>query len=114
MLEFAPVPREIAGEFEQTVLLAILHLGSAAYGLSIADEIERRTGRRVARAAVYVALRRLEDKRLIRARVERGREAAGQPRRYVAVTPGGLALLRQSHRTMRRMREGLDALLNEV
>jgi hypothetical protein len=50
MLEFAPVPRETAGEFEQTVLLAILHLGSAAYGLSIADEIERRTGRRVARA----------------------------------------------------------------
>src|SRR5690348_14788893 len=42
------------GEFEQLVLLAIIHLGGEAYGIPIVDEIERRTGRAVARAAVYV------------------------------------------------------------
>ena len=50
------------GDFEQLVLLAIVHLGGESYGVPIVDEIERRTGRAVARAAVYVTLRRLEDK----------------------------------------------------
>src|SRR5688572_33274639 len=50
------------GEFEQIVLLAIAHLQGEAYGIPIVEEIERRTGRSVARAAVYITLRRLEEK----------------------------------------------------
>ena len=50
------------GEFEQLVLLAIAQLRGEAYGVPIVEEIERRTGRSVARAAVYVTLRRLEEK----------------------------------------------------
>ena len=57
--------REALGEFEQLVLLAILHLGDDVYGVPIVDEIERRTGRKVAAAAVYVTLRRLEQKGLL-------------------------------------------------
>ena len=45
------------GEFEQMVLLAIAHLRDDAYANPIVDEIERRTGRSVARAAVYITLR---------------------------------------------------------
>ena len=37
----------------------------AVYGVPIVDEIEGRTKRRVARAAVYIALRRLELKGLV-------------------------------------------------
>ena len=33
------------GEFEQSVLLAIAHLGDGAYGVTIRQEIESRTGR---------------------------------------------------------------------
>ena len=50
------------GEFEQMVLLAVAHLRDEAYAITIVDEIERRTGRSVARAAVYITLRRLEEK----------------------------------------------------
>jgi hypothetical protein len=39
------------GEFEQLVLPAIVHPRGEAYGIPIADEIERRTGRSVSRAA---------------------------------------------------------------
>ena len=53
------------GEFEQMVLLAIVHLQGEAYGIPIVEEIERRTERSVARAAVYVTLRRLEEKGLV-------------------------------------------------
>ena len=54
--------REVLGEFEHMVLLAILHLGDGLYGVPIVDEIQRRTGRAVAPAAVYITLRRLEQR----------------------------------------------------
>ena len=50
------------GEFEQRVLMAILRLGAGAYGVTIMEEIERRTGRRVSLGAVYTTLARLEKK----------------------------------------------------
>ena len=55
------------GEFEVVVLMAALHLGreAEAFGSAIRDEIERRTGRAVARGAVYITLDRLEDKGLL-------------------------------------------------
>ena len=59
--------REALGEFEHMVLLAILHLGDGVYGVPIVDEIQRRTGRTVAPAAVYITLRRLEQKGLLTA-----------------------------------------------
>ena len=51
--------KENLGEFEALVLLAALRIGNVAYGLSISEEIEATTGRVAARAAVYVALRRI-------------------------------------------------------
>ena len=53
------------GEFEQIVLLAILQVEGEAYGVPIVGEIERRTGRTISRAAVYVTLRRLEKRGLL-------------------------------------------------
>ena len=38
----------VPGEFEQVVLLAALRLGDVAYGVSIREEIAKRTGRQVA------------------------------------------------------------------
>ena len=42
-------PGQTLGEFEQMVLLAILHVSRTgeAYGVPIVEEIERRTGRTV-------------------------------------------------------------------
>jgi len=51
------------GEFEPMVLLAIVRLRGEVYGVRIV--VERRTARTVSRAAVYLALRRLEKKGLI-------------------------------------------------
>jgi DNA-binding PadR family transcriptional regulator len=54
------------GEFEQLLLLAIVHLGSAAYGVTIREAIEARTGRPVARGALNLTLERLVDKGYLR------------------------------------------------
>jgi DNA-binding PadR family transcriptional regulator len=107
------VPRESLGEFEQLVLLAVLHLASEGmsdvYGVPIVDEIERRTRRSVSRVAVYVALRRLETRGLVNTWMgapvaERG----GKSRRCVMVTPTGLQALRDARYAMDRMWAGLD------
>lgn len=37
-------PPDALGEFEQAVLLAVVHIGADAYGVPIRQEIERRTG----------------------------------------------------------------------
>ena len=97
------------GDFEQMVLLAILQLRGQVYGVPIVDEIERRTGRTVSRAAVYITLRRLEEKGLVSSWMsEPLPERGGKPRRCARVTPHGLELLRASREAVDRMWHGLD------
>ena len=100
------------GDFEQMVLLAILQLRGDVYGVPIVEEIERRTGRAVSRAAVYVTLRRLEEKGLLSAWMsEPTAERGGKPRRCVRVEARGLQLLRASREAVDRMWHGLDPRL---
>lgn len=103
------------GEFEQMVILAILHLDGEVYGVPIMDEIERRTGREVSRAAVYVTLRRLERKGLVSTWMsEPVPERGGRPRRCVEVEPEGVRLLHESRRALDAMWEGMDPAAGEV
>jgi DNA-binding PadR family transcriptional regulator len=100
------------GEFEQIVLLAVLRLGENAYAIPIREEIEQRTGRTVARGALYTALERLETKRCLRSTMsEPFPERGGRSRRYFAVTPAGLAAIRASRQSLLRLWQGLEGLL---
>ena len=104
--------RESLGEFEQMVLIAILQLSGDVYGVPIVDEIHRRTGRKVADAAVYVALRRLEQRGFITSWMsEPTTERGGKARRCVKVSSAGLRALRASRQAMDQMWKGLDASL---
>jgi PadR family transcriptional regulator PadR len=104
--------REALGEFEQMVLLAIVHLKGDVYGVPIVDEIERRTGRAVSPAAVYVTLRRLEQKGLLSSSMsDPTPERGGKARRCVKVTDAGLESLRASRQVLDRMWKGLDPRL---
>lgn len=101
--------REALGEFEQLVLLAIVHLGDDVYGVPIADEIERRTGRSVSPAAVYVTLRRLEQKGLLSSFMSAPTpERGGKARRCVRLTPSAIESLRVSRHVLDSMWKGLD------
>jgi DNA-binding PadR family transcriptional regulator len=109
------VTRDTLGEFEQLVLLAILHLEHDVYGVPIVDEIRRRTGRAVDPAAVYVTLRRLERKGLLESWMgDPTPERGGKARRCVKVTRAGLATLRASRQAIDRMWQGLDRSLKGV
>ncbi len=73
--------RDTLGDFEQFVLLAALRLRDEAYAVSILEEIEKHTGRRPSHGAVFVALRRLEKKGLVRQELGAPTESRGGVRR---------------------------------
>jgi len=103
---------QVLGEFEQLVLLGVLHCGAEAYGVPICRELEMRARRRVSLGAVYKTLDRLEQKHLVRseygpATAERG----GRRRRIYNVTPAGLKVLRSSLGAVARMSDGLETVL---
>lgn len=101
--------RETLGEFEQLVLLACLQLGEDAYTVSIVDEIARRTGREASHSAVYVALRRLEDKGLATSSLgESTPERGGRPKRFFRAAPEALPALREARDALLSMWDGLE------
>jgi DNA-binding PadR family transcriptional regulator len=103
--------KELLGEFEHQVLLASLRLGNEAYTAEIVIELERRIERQVAPAAVYIALRRLEETGFVES-MKRHSEGRGgsRERRWFAVTPKGLGILRRSRERFLRLWDGLEQL----
>lgn len=100
------------GAFEQLVLLAVLQLGDHAYAVPVRDLIVARTGRNVARGALYTALERLEAKALLASRLgEALPERGGRPRRYFTVTPEGMTLLREARAAVANLSQGLESML---
>jgi DNA-binding PadR family transcriptional regulator len=100
------------GEFEQIVLLALIHLRDDAYGVAVRDEIERRTGRTPDFGAVYSTLRRLEAKGLVRSRLgEPTPERGGRRKKFYTPTPAGTHALAESLRAIRVMSKGLGPRL---
>jgi DNA-binding PadR family transcriptional regulator len=102
------------GEFEQRVLLTLLRLGADAYSVPIVRELEKRTGREVQAAAVYIALRRLEERGLVRSVLRDPGEAGGRQRRHFLLTPKAKKRLRDAHETYMRLAEGLEPLLEDA
>jgi DNA-binding PadR family transcriptional regulator len=99
------------GELEQIVLLAILRLGDEAYAIPILEQIERQTGRKVARGALYTALARLEEMGCLRSRLgEPLPERGGRARRYFTVTPAAVRALKASRAALLRLWRGLEVL----
>jgi PadR family transcriptional regulator len=107
------MPRESIGEFEHLVLLAILRLGEDAYGIPILEEIQSRTGRGVLRPAVYVALRRLEERGLVRSRLGDPSDLrGGRARKYYRVEAAGMELIREARNALVSMWRGLEARID--
>ncbi len=101
------------GELETLVLLAIMRLDVEAYGVSIRDEIEERTGRSLSRGAIYSALRRMERKaQIVSTLGEATPTRGGRAKRFWALTPVGMDALREAIRNSDRMRQGLEEQLS--
>ncbi len=91
------------GAFEQLILFSVLQLEDEAYGVSIRENIEERTGRTVSIGAIYTTLGRLEERQLVRSRTEEPRGRTGRPRKYYALSPDGARDLRESYDSIQSM-----------
>ena len=106
--------RTALGDVEHFVLIALVHLGGEGYSVPIMDEIRRRSGREVAKAAVYVALRRLEEKKLLVSRVGGATpERGGRAKRYFRLTPSGAKRLAEAREAFVQMWAGAEDLVLE-
>ena len=92
------------GEFELYVMSALSLLGDEAYGMTIRQEIERRSGRRVAIGAVYATLARLAVKGYVAFRVSDPLPVqGGRARKHARLTPSGRRALAASTAMIARM-----------
>jgi PadR family transcriptional regulator PadR len=108
------MPPIYLGEFEYAVLLATLHLDQAAYAVPIRELIESRTGRPVARGALYTALDRLEAKGCLRSSMgDPSEERGGKARRYFTVSAAGLKALKATHGALANLTRGLETILEQ-
>lgn len=107
--------RESLGDVEHFVLVAILRLDGESYAVPIMEEIRGRTGRDVAKAAVYIALRRLEEKGLLTSRLgEATSERGGRAKRYFKLTRTGARQLRDAHAAFVEMWADAEHLVHKA
>jgi PadR family transcriptional regulator len=102
--------RQALQHFELQVLLAMLRQRTETYSVPLVIALEKRTGRSVAQAAVFIALSRLEKKGLVSSRLEE--PDAGRARRYFKLTRQGLAAVKEQRMEHARLWRGLGRLLN--
>ena len=102
--------RQALQHFELQVLLAMLRQRTETYSVPLVIALEKRTGRSIAQAAVFIALSRLEKKGLVSSRLEE--PDAGRARRYFKLTRQGLAAVKEQRLEHARLWRGLGRLLD--
>ena len=107
--------RDFLGGVELVVLLALIKIGDEAYGVSIAQEIEASSGRSVAIGSLYLALKRLEQKKLVSSRRgEPTAERGGRAKTYFRGTAKGLRAAAHAQRTLTTLWHGVPRLQGET
>jgi PadR family transcriptional regulator len=97
-------------KLEEIVLLAVLRLGDDGYGVTIREEIERRTGRDLPYGTIYKVLDRLERRGFVSSRIGESTPArGGRAKRYFKILASGQRALNKEREAMDRLWEPLPA-----
>ena len=100
------------GDFEQLILMALVRLGPEAYGLTVRQEIEQRTGRTISAGALYTALDRMEKRGLVTSRLgDPTPQRGGKRKRLYSLEPAGERALARVYDSLRAMATGVTARL---
>ncbi|MGW8123059.1 PadR family transcriptional regulator [Roseivirga echinicomitans] len=105
------------GEFEELVLLVVAILNDNAYGISVMEELESQTGRKINISAVHSALDRLENKDFLTSEVGGATsERGGRRKRFFKVTVAGnqaLNFVREQRNRLHEQIPNIDFGLNQ-
>ncbi|WP_235839771.1 PadR family transcriptional regulator [Cognaticolwellia mytili] len=89
------------GEFEQMTMLALIRLGSEAYGAKIRQLLHNEVNRNVAIGAIYSTLERLEKKGMVSSQLGAATaERGGRAKRFFTVTTQGQVALKRARSAM--------------
>ncbi|MDX2247332.1 MAG: helix-turn-helix transcriptional regulator [Bacteroidia bacterium] len=99
------------GEFEELILLIVAIMNGKAYGISIIEELENRTGRSAAIGAIQTVLKRMEDKGWVTSDFgEATKERGGKRKRYYNITVTGQKKLAQNRETRNNLWDAIPKL----
>jgi PadR family transcriptional regulator PadR len=88
--------RTFLGEFEEVILLIVAILGEEAYGVTVTQELEQKTGRVVGFSTVHTTLQRLEEKNFLTSEMSGATaERGGRRKRFFTITAFGRKALRE-------------------
>ena len=97
--------RDVIGTFESWVLMAVLRLGTDAYGRRIHEELETRLARQIAIGQVYVTLERMQEKGFVSSSFGGATPVrGGRVKRYFKITGVGELALRESLKAVDQLR----------
>lgn len=100
--------RAFLGEFEEVVLLTVAILDEEAYGVTVTQEIEQKTGRAVGFSTVHTTLQRLEEKGFLASRMGGATaERGGRRKRFFTVTAAGRRALAEVKQVREQLWEAL-------
>jgi PadR family transcriptional regulator PadR len=103
------------GEFELMILLAILRLENATYGVPLARELSDLRGRDVSLGSVYAALDRLELKGFVKSTLgESTPERGGRAKRFFTVTADGIRSLHVTRKVLSGLWKRLPPVKGEM
>ena len=92
------------GEFEEIVLLTVAALEDKAYGISVKQEVEKRTKRMINLSVIHATLYLLEKKAYLNSDLgEATQVRGGKRKRYFTITPFGVKSLKEA----RSLRESI-------
>lgn len=98
------------GEFELLVMLALVRLGKAGYGMTVRRELEATSGRSVSIGSVYATLDRLEAKGYLSSSMGDPEPVrGGRARRTFTIERQGLMALAHSREVLSKMWDGVSA-----
>lgn len=103
------------GSLELMIMLAIMRLEDAAYGVPISREIEESAGRAVAMATVYASLDRLEARGLVKSKLgDPTPERGGRAKRFFTITAAGIREVQSARRALTQLWNRLPQLKGQL
>jgi len=107
--------KQILSRSEEILLLTILRLGDNAYGVSIAKEIGRRTGKPMKLGALWVSLDIAHQKGLVSKRTgDPTPQRGGRRKIFYRLTPEGFEALENARELSRALWRGLPESLKDL
>lgn len=104
---------ETLSRSDEILLVSILRLKDNAYGVTIVEEVARRTDKQLTFGALWVSLDNLAKRGLVSKRTEKP-EKGGRKKIYYAVTPQGASALEATRALQKRLWRGMNPLLEDA